>query len=816
MEEKTGKKIFTFLALAAGCALLYFLLLRFHLESSSPLPSLLLLLFPVALINFWLPVNARMYFLCAASCAGAYFILDFSNATALILLLFLFSAFVSSSASPGIKITLSLIFIAGLCVLRIGIIRTPLVPFIIPVAGSFLMFRLLVMLYEMKFTKPENSFVKNFAYLFLLPNLAFPLFPIIDYKTFIRSNTNNEIVIRKGMSRMLLGVIQLLIYRYVHNVVTPPLSVVHNADLALLYVLSSYLAILHMLGMMWIAVGYLGILGFDLPPIFNNVFLVNSPADIWRRINIYWREYVMKLFYYPVYFRLRKKIKKPVLISSLVVFLITGILHGWQWFWLQGTVKIQNTGIIYWTVLGIFISIGLAVQDRKNSAAHKKINPLVNVLRITGMYLFMSLLWSLWNSATLPDWLYLLQQFGHAGNGKIILPVALIILAGIVISYVNTKFPLVSEKLFSPMEKWPVTLIAAGILLAITFKSPPRYPFYIPGINFAEDIRRDQMNLDERENATENYYDKMLASDGSGRRPWEMTLEAPTPKSGFESSCSRRHDMLMREIIPNHITDLGTWKITSNRWGMRDKDYSPEKPANTYRIAILGASYEMGSGVRQKNVFETVLEKMLNDSFQTMNYEVLNFAVGGYHPPQQVWVMENKVKQFSPDLILYFVHPEDRSRNDDYMANLVHSGYDLIYPELNEVRNKAGARQSMGSAELKNRFEPFDDEISEWSLKEISSDAKKMNARLLVVYLPSMLSDEESESDFYMKFATDPAQWGAPPRYSFMSLHGIFSDDLQRWKLVDDPTHPNAAAHQLIAEKLFSELYPIFRVNEIH
>ncbi|NIO08549.1 MAG: hypothetical protein GTO40_11300, partial [Deltaproteobacteria bacterium] len=35
-------------------------------------------------------------------------------------------------------------------------------------------------------------------------------------------------------------------------------------------------------------------------------FLASNFTDFWRRANIYWKDFMLKVVYYPTYFRLRK------------------------------------------------------------------------------------------------------------------------------------------------------------------------------------------------------------------------------------------------------------------------------------------------------------------------------------------------------------------------------------------------------------------------------------------------------------------------------------------------------------------------------
>jgi hypothetical protein len=246
--------------------------------------------------------------------------------------------------------------------------------------------------------------------------------------------------------------------------------------------------------------------------------------------------------------------------------------------------------------------------------------------------------------------------------------------------------------------------------------------------------------------------------------------------------------------------------IITNSFGMRDEEYPLEKAPGTFRIAVLGGSYEMGSGVPQDSVFENLLEQMLRDSFPGKRIEILNFSVGGYHLPQQVWVMENKVKRFKPDLVLCFVHPADARRNSNYFAMLIRNSADLIYPELYAVRNEAGAKQNMGASELKNRFEPFNGRITSWSINRVENSCDSIGAKLSVVYLPSLQPDQEDAREY-----TRPGGYLSGTRSSFIYLRNIFEGGPAVYGLRDDPSHPNAHGHLKVAQQLSRALAPVVR-----
>src|SRR3989344_130455 len=60
-------------------------------------------------------------------------------------------------------------------------------------------------------------------------------------------------------------------------------------------------------------------------------------------------------------------------------------------------------------------------------------------------------------------------------------------------------------------------------------------------------------------------------------------------------------------------------------------DYSPEKPANTFRIVTLGDSFTFGSFVKTEENYSELLEIRLNDACnQNPSVEVINLGMGGY------------------------------------------------------------------------------------------------------------------------------------------------------------------------------------------
>lgn len=72
--------------------------------------------------------------------------------------------------------------------------------------------------------------------------------------------------------------------------------------------------------------------------------------------------------------------------------------------------------------------------------------------------------------------------------------------------------------------------------------------------------------------------------------------------------------------------------VRINSGGLRDREHSKIKPADTLRIAVLGDSYAEALQVPVENAFWAVMERRLREcqTFAGRKVEVINFGVSGY------------------------------------------------------------------------------------------------------------------------------------------------------------------------------------------
>jgi hypothetical protein len=94
--------------------------------------------------------------------------------------------------------------------------------------------------------------------------------------------------------------------------------------------------------------------------------------------------------------------------------------------------------------------------------------------------------------------------------------------------------------------------------------------------------------------------------------------------------------------------------VEINRDGLRGPEVAVEKPAGTFRIALLGDSYIEAVQVPFDQTVGEVLERRLA-ALRGSRVEVLNFGVGGYGTTQELLTLQQKVWKYAPDLILLAV-----------------------------------------------------------------------------------------------------------------------------------------------------------------
>lgn len=114
-------------------------------------------------------------------------------------------------------------------------------------------------------------------------------------------------------------------------------------------------------------------------------------------------------------------------------------------------------------------------------------------------------------------------------------------------------------------------------------------------------------------------------------------------------------DKIIYDMRPNLDVTFQRARVTTNSCGLRSPELTVAKPANTYRIALLGDSFAFGWGVNDNETFAHHLQENLNSiSKGKLKFEVLNFGTPGYSTFQEVARFEESGLDFQPDAVLVF------------------------------------------------------------------------------------------------------------------------------------------------------------------
>jgi hypothetical protein len=294
-----------------------------------------------------------------------------------------------------------------------------------PIAASMFMFRMIIYLYEIKHARGSEPPLDTLGYFFLLPNYAFLHFPVVDYRTMQRGYFADDVhaIQRRGLAMMLRGTLHLLGYRLVYNELLIPAADVHGPAALAGHLVCNYLLYLQVSGQFHIACGMLHLFGYQLPATHHRYLLATSFTDYWRRINIYWKDFMVRIFFNPVAFRLKQWPQPAALaLATATVFLATWLLHAWQSYWLRGSWGFTAPDALFWGILGVLVLVNVQLDARRGrgrragavagaggipSAAGAR---AVRAARVAGTFTAIALLWSLWSSPSLAAWLDLLRR----------------------------------------------------------------------------------------------------------------------------------------------------------------------------------------------------------------------------------------------------------------------------------------------------------------------------------------------------------------------------------------------------------------------
>jgi hypothetical protein len=800
-----------FLAILAQLALLLFLLRRFQIENQALRDTIAPLAFGGFAIHHLAPSRHRVLVFLILSLTGIGMVLGVQDGLWLVAVGVGLIGLSHLPVPLGARVVLLALACAVLAAQRVEWLPAPWSRAVAPILGSMFMFRMIIYVFDRRKGDDATPWPQRLAYFFLLPNVVFPMFPAVDYGAFRRTYYDGDAysIYQRGVHWMFRGVVHLAIYRLIYQHFSIAPEDVHTGTNLAQYLVVGYLVLLRLSGQFHFITGMLHLFGFNLPRTYNNYYLAADFQELWSRVNTYWRDFITKVFYFPVFFRLAGYGRGTRIACGVAAsFAATWFLHAYQFFWILGSFRVTLPDVLFWVALGSFLAVNAVRQASKPRAAKETGPPPAGALLrrvpwIAGTFTAMCLLWSLFNAQSFDDWLALWSVSG------VTLPwmaaLALIVLGAALVF--ETLFAWLPARLGPagelPFHRYALATGTAMVVLAVAIRPAQSGRLGERARAAMRAVTSAELNRRDAELFVRGYYENLMAAAAVNPQLLQVYMKRPANVRLWETEAGRpTGDFRNLELLPSASISFHGARFTTNRWGMRDRDYEQARPPGTHRMAVMGASVELGWGVSDDEKFDELLEDRLNrdDAGSPFSrYEVMNFSVPGYTPPQQLAVLD-RVLSFEPDAVLVFGHDVDADRAMSYLAGAAWRHVAIPFHTLRSAADAAmaGARTK---AVVEKRLRARREELLGWVYQEMARRCRERNAVPVWVFLSTLQNEPTREDvDAIRRLA-------AGAGFMTLDLSDVYKGrDRLSLAMSTFDFHPNAEGHRLIAEGLYKSL----------
>lgn len=717
----------------------------------------------------------------------------------------------------------------AVAVARAGLVETGPLAMVWLVIPAVFMFRIMVYLYDAATGSQRPGWAQTVSYFTLLTNPCALLFPVVDFRTFCRTHYNEEAlaIYQRGVTWMVRGLSHLLVYRLVDQLWALRAEDVASGRDLIQYVIANAFLYVKVSGEFNLMIGMLLLFGFNLPETNRRYFLAASFTDYWRRVNVYWKDFIMKLFYYPAYFRFKALGPTWALVlATLWSFLATWALHLYQTWWIKGRATLTLPDILFWTILALLVMANALWEMKRGrqrtlSAGYRMREAAARLIKTAATFTVISVLWSLWSAPSVGVWLHIwsLADGQTLAWGAAML--AVIMGATFVMEVMPTWRRPAAPGLAtadypgSARFRWEAArgagLVAVmGVVMSPMVQSRLETPAGQPwrdALAVGDRVSHNRLRVEiGAVDDGRGYYESLTAEDRIGTQYEETIRRAAVPYRYVGPTQLRKvRDYRYEEWIPDTDSEAYGGRFRTNRWGMRDRDYELAKAPGTFRIAMFGSSNVAGYGLAAGEMFEPAVEARLNREHGDLaTFEVLNFAVNGYGPMANLALLRTRVPAFRPDMVLYVAHYTDYSWTARDPVRLLRAGVPLVDDYVKEAlaRVRVGPRthQALGSA----RLLPEVPRMLPRLYRDFVEEARAIGAVPVYVFLDVPVPRERTMDRSVVKTLMDYARGAG---FVVVDLSTLYAGlDPEALMLNEGYRHGNARANAIIAEALYRHL----------
>lgn len=732
--DNTNSKVLIYFSLLCQLALAGVVFERFALESPDFRKGLAIFVAAAAL-SWFLPRTWRLSILSVSAVIALFAVFDVDSVL-IALAVFAPVVVLLSSSLSGVTRAIGLVLVSATV---LAARRFNLSENMVLIIGATLAFRAFFYLRE---SRLRASWGEAVAYFFLFPAFVMPFFPAVAFRRFKRGLDSKADVglYQRGICWIVTGTVQLLLYRLVIKdaMFFPFANVVDIGD-ALHFILLNGLRFLQVSGSFWVAIGALLLFGIDLPRPHNKYFFARSLGEYWWRVNFYWKDFMTRAVFLPVYVRLRRMGRPAAhFIALMIMCTLSWILHSYMVLWLRGEFPLELRDMVFWEGLGLGMFLDFQFARHAGSADHENsFFAMAHLaIRISRTFLIVVFLWAAW---TIPDFRLFSYRMTHlrwSGMGDLawVLPFAAVGgLGALARNYEPSAGP---REFLNKLRRGPYFTIPTLVALAVI--SWPAVTSMLDergsdALWLVDSLLNEEHPLFHR---TDGFYegrDQVLPT----------TWAAPIPVATNERDErieSRVPDYRIYEYRANASAIVAGKPFKTNRWGMQDRDRALVKAPESVRVALIGASFCMPWRIAPGEVWHVRAEGALNAAAEAggdpRHVEILNFGAYGYSPLLYPYVYEKKASRFKPDILLLELESGAFERTGISIAGALHKHLDFPYPELFSLIGISSSESLFANFYPATTGLEREAAVVDWSLKKLAGQSANDGARRILVHLP--------------------------------------------------------------------------------
>lgn len=267
--------------------------------------------------------------------------------------------------------------------------------------------------------------------------------------------------------------------------------------------------------------------------------------------------------------------------------------------------------------------------------------------------------------------------------------------------------------------------------------------------------------------------------------------------------------------LPYEVVDWLQMHVQLNSNGYRDKEYSFEKPENTYRIYTIGDSYTFGWYIDNPlDTYTRIIERGLQKKTPE-KIEVINAAQWGFNFNEIVNRYLWEGKQYNPDLVLLGLsHYKVDVNNSKYRGRA-----DAIFPQFirdSRIYHLLAGQFFVRKADLENQkmfLRMYTDKNSpEWKEFEtrityLSREVRRSGSKLAILLFPQMYAPQPDAKYTFQAFHKNLHELGKKLDITIVDPLQAFTAYKNKSRLVLTPVddHPSVELNKLVANEFLRQ-----------